>query len=55
VIQSRHLPEGIQIDGISAMESITGNGTIKAQIEASEEVIDELKNHLEFVEFTEHL
>jgi len=43
------IPEGFEIDGISAMENVTTNGIIKAQIEADPKVIEQLKDHLEFV------
>lgn len=48
--QLPELPEGVQIDGISAMESVTGSGIIRAQITAEENVIEILKEYLEFVE-----
>lgn len=48
--QLPELSEGMEIDGISANESITGNGVIEAEIQADESVIEELKEYLEFVE-----
>jgi len=44
------LSEEFVVDGTSAMENITGSGVIRAQIEADEATINELKSHLVFVE-----
>ncbi len=49
--QLPELPEGMEILGISAMEDVTTNGTIRAMIEATEDVIEELKSHLEFINY----
>jgi len=47
------IPEGFEIDGVSADEPITGSGTINAEIEASAETVEALKDVLEFVEYRE--
>ncbi len=49
--QMPELSEGMEVDSISADEHVTTNGVIKTIIKADEEVIEELKNYLEFVEY----
>lgn len=47
------LPEGYEIDGVSADGQITGSGIINAEITASEATIEALKDVLEFVRYQE--